>query len=125
VKVSEVMNKAVVIEDNTNLKDAAKIMSDRAMGSLIILKKDKIVGIVTERDIMKNVNKLGTNVSEIMSKNVIRVEDSETLDNAAIIMGSHKIKRLPVMHKDKLVGIITATDILANSEALNESFLLE
>lgn len=125
MKVSEIMNKAVVVEDNISLKDAAKIMSERAIGSLIIMKKEKISGIVTERDIMKNVNKLGSKISECMSKNVVAIEHNESLDNAALIMGKNKIKRLPVLNKDKLVGIITATDILANSEALNESFLLE
>ena len=51
MKVAEVMNKAFVIEDNINLKQASKIMSNKGIGSLIIIKGEKIIGIVTERDI--------------------------------------------------------------------------
>jgi len=125
MRVAEIMNKVMVVEENCSLKDAAKIMSDRGIGSLVILKNDNITGIITERDIMKNVDKMNKKISAVMSRNVITTEQTETLDNAALIMSEHKIKRLPVLHKGKLVGIITATDILANSDALNEAFLFD
>lgn len=124
MQVSEVMNKVMVIENNLKVKEAARIMSDKKIGSLVILEKDKIAGIITERDILRNVNELSKSVSKIMSKNVITVDEHESLDNAAILMAENKIKRLPVTHKGKLVGIVTATDLLANSDSLNENFLL-
>jgi CBS domain-containing protein len=125
MKVKEVMNKAVVVEDDFTLKQAAKVMSDKGIGSLIIMKGDKIIGIITERDVMKNVNKLSSKISSVMSGDVATIEENDTIDNAAMIMGEKKIKRLPVLHKGKLIGIITATDILANSNAMNEEFLLD
>jgi len=125
MKISEVMNKAFVVDDSISLKQAAKIMSDKNIGSLIVIKKDKIVGIVTERDIMKNIGKIGGKISSVMTKNVVTIEFKDTIDNAALIMAKNKIKRLPVMKKGILVGIITATDILANSDSLNEEFLLD
>lgn len=125
MKVAEVMNKAFVIEDNINLKQASKIMSDKRIGSLIIMKGDEIAGIVTERDILKNVSSLVEKVSKIMTKNVITIDERESIDDAALIMAKDKIKRLPVLKNGKLIGIITATDILANSDSLNEEFLLE
>lgn len=118
------MNKAIAIEHDISVKEAAKIMSDRKIGSLIALKNNKIAGIVTERDIMKNVSCLGKKISSVMSKNVVTIDRDESLENAALIMTERKIKRLPVVDNGKLVGIITATDIIANSDLLNEDFLL-
>ena len=125
MKVSEIMNKAIAIEHDIPLKEAAQIMSRKNIGSLIILRKDKIAGIITERDVMKNISSLGSKVSNSMSKNVITIDDDESIDNAALVMTKNKIKRLPVLEKGKLVGIITATDIIANSDILNEDFLLD
>ena len=125
MKVSRIMNKAIVIEPDLTLKQASKIMSEKRIGSLIILNGDKITGIITERDIIKNVDKISCKVSSVMSKNVITIDEAESLDNAALLMSKHEIKRLPVISRGKLVGIVTATDMLANSDSLNESFLLE
>src|SRR3989344_4522618 len=116
MKVEEVMNKAIAIEHDFSVKEAAQIMSKKNIGSLIILKKDKIAGIITEKDIMKNISSLDKKISSVMSKNVITVEHNDSIDNAALIITGHKIKRLPVLEKGKLVGIITATDIVANSD---------
>lgn len=60
-----------------------------------------------------------------MSKEIVTIGHNESIDNAALIMSEHKIKRLPVLENDKLVGIITATDIIANSDILNEDFLFD
>ena len=125
MKVSEVMNKAIVVEENISLRDAAKIMSDKNIGSLIIMKNEKIIGIITERDIMKNVGRLGEKIPQVMTKNVVTIEANETIDNAASIMAKNKIKRLPVLKKGSLAGIVTATDILANTDSMNEEFLLD
>ena len=125
MKVSEIMNKAFVVDDNVSLKQAVSIMSEKGIGSLIIMKKDKIIGIVTERDILKNVTKLGNKISQVMSKSVVTIDEKETMDNAALVMAKNKIKRLPVLRRGMLVGIITATDVLANSGSLNEEFLLD
>ena len=119
------MNKAIVIEHDVSVREAAKIMSNRNIGSLIVLENNKIVGIITERDIMKNASCLGKKISSVMSKNVVTVDHNESLENASLIMTERKIKRLPVVDNGKLVGIITATDIIANSDLLNEDFLLD
>lgn len=125
MKVTEIMNKAMVVDDDISVKQAARIMSDKGIGCLLIMHNDKVVGIITERDVMKNVDKLNNKVSSIMSKNVIVIEGNENLDEAAELMKEHNIKKLPVMNKGKLVGIITATDLIANSNSLNENFMLE
>ncbi|OGJ15705.1 hypothetical protein A3K73_02975 [Candidatus Pacearchaeota archaeon RBG_13_36_9] len=125
MKVKQIMNKAVVIDHDMSLKEAAQIMSHRNIGSLIVLKGNRITGIITEKDIMSNISSLNKKVSEAMNKNVVTIEKNESLDNAALLMTEKKIKRLPVTDKESLVGIITATDIIANSDILNEAFFLE
>ncbi len=125
MKVKDVMNKAIVIDHDVNLKQAAQIMSNRNIGSLIVLNKNKIVGIVTETDIMKNISSLGKKISSVMSKKVLTIEHKESLDNAALLMTQSKIKRLPIVNDGRLVGIITATDIIANSDVLNEDFFFD
>jgi CBS domain-containing protein len=113
--VKAVMNKPVTAKDEISVRQAAKIMSNRGIGSLIIVKDKKIVGIITERDIMRNVAKLEGKVTGVMSKSVKTIGPDEDVNAAADTMSRYKIKRLPVVSDKKLVGIITATDVLAHS----------
>ena len=125
MKVNEIMNKAIAIEHDIPAKQAANIMSNKNIGSLIVLRKDKIAGIITERDILRNISNLGKRISRIMTKTVVTIDHDETIDNAALIMTRDSVKRLPVVEDGKLVGIITATDLVANSDILNEDFLFD
>ena len=125
MRVKDAMNKVIVIEHDVSVKDAAKIMSNKNIGSLVVLNKNKIVGFLTEKDIMKNISFLWKKISVVMSKNVVTIDCNESLDNAALIMAERKIRRLPVTDGDKLVGIITSTDIIANSDVLNEDFFFD
>lgn len=125
MQIKEIMNKVIAIEHDVSAKEAAKIMSNRNIGSLIVLRKSKIAGIITDRDILKNISSLGKKISGVMTKSVVTVDLGESIDNAALIMTEKKIKRLPVVDDGKLVGIITATDIVANSDLLNEDFFFD
>jgi len=125
MKVEDVMNKAMVVDPVISVKQAAKIMSDKNIGCLLVLDKNKVAGIITERDVTRNITQLGSKISKIMSKKVITVEASENLENAALIMGENKIKKLPVIDNGKLVGIMTATDVVANADILNEDFFFD
>ncbi|MFH1711071.1 MAG: CBS domain-containing protein [Nanoarchaeota archaeon] len=125
MKVSEIMNKAFAIEEKISLKEAAKIMSDKNVGGLIVMKGGKVAGIIVESDILKNVSSLGKKVSDVMSKRVIVINKKDSLEDAAEIMSQNKIKRLPVMNKDELVGIVTATDLLAHSDGLDDDFFFD
>lgn len=122
MKVSEVMSKAVVVDDSISIKEAAKIMSDKNIGSLIIIKNDKIAGIITERDVIKNISKSAEKILLIMSKKVISINQNESIDNASDLMAKNKVKKLPVLNNGKLVGIITATDVIGHSKQLNQDF---
>ena len=127
MKVKEVMNNAAAIEQDAYVKQAVKIMSDKNIGSLIIVKNKDIVGIITERDILKNISSLNSRVSSVMSKKVITISANSELDEAARLMSKNKIRRLPVIDpaSGKLSGIITSTDLIAHSEDIEDEFLFD
>ena len=83
--IKEIMNKAIVVDHDISLKEAAKIMSDKNIGSLVVIKGENIYGIVTEHDIMTNANNLNKKISSIMSKNVLTINENEDIDEAALI----------------------------------------
>ena len=125
MQIKEIMKKAVTIALTATVRDAAKIMVARGIGSLVIVEKGKLVGIVTERDVLKYFSKAGKpgeRINAVMSKNVKTIESSSEISDAAAIMTRNKIKRLPVVEKGKLVGIVTATDLVANAESFDEPF---
>lgn len=125
MRILDVMHDVKTVSPGVIIKEAAEMMSKEKIGCLIVISGGKIAGIVTERDIMKNVEKLKEKVDKIMTLNVITIEEDLPIEDAAELMGENKIKRLPVVKDGKLIGIITATDILAHTEDLNENFLLD
>ncbi|HRZ85545.1 MAG TPA: CBS domain-containing protein [Candidatus Paceibacterota bacterium] len=124
MEVFGVMNKVFIIDGNVNLRSAAKIMSNKNIGSLLIVKEDKIKGILTERDILKNISKLDSKISNVMSKGVITIESNATIEEAAEKMAENKIKRLPVLKNGKLAGIISMTDVIAHVREIDDEHYL-
>jgi len=108
----------ITVESNQSVKEAAKRMNLYEIGCLLVVSKDrKIVGILTERDILRKIVEASksaekTKVKEIMTtKLVIGSPDMEVVD-AARLMLQKKIKKLPVVSGSKLVGLVTFTDIV-------------
>ena len=131
--VKEIMKKNVVtIRPDVTVMEAAKIMNEKRIGALVIIDgRAKVVGIITERDIMKGVVAEGMNasdveVSDVMTKNVIVISPDVSLEEAADIMTKYRIKKLPVVDEGKIVGMITSTDLISYEKNLVEkiSFLL-
>ena len=116
--VEKFMTKAVVtVSPDVSVTECAKIMARRKVGSAIITAKGRIVGIVTENDISRKSVAAGldaksTRISRIMSKDVVTISPEMPLYDAMIRLGQRRIKHLPVVKKGKLVGIITAMDLL-------------
>jgi CBS domain-containing protein len=125
VLVKSEMNKNVkTLGPDDTVKHAAEKMSRYWMGSVIIVEGSKVVGIVTERDILSKLVLLGKNpsnikIKDIMSKNVITIEEDKTIEDAVKLMKANDIKKLPVMNKGKLTGVITTTDIIT---AMDDEF---
>ena len=124
MKVKEVMKTPYFADENLSLSKVAKIMVTRKISSLIYMENNNISGIVTESDLLKNFSK-NKKIKDIMSGNVITIEQEEDLQEAVRLMKENNIKRLPVLAKNELVGLITLTDIAAKSEEVDDNFFFE
>jgi len=117
LKVREVMVREVItVDENSTVKEAVDIMNKFEIGSLIVLERGKAKGIVTERDFLRRViaeakDVMNTKVKEIMTTPLVVVEPSTDLEEAMKLMFRNKIKKLVVVDANKLVGIVTLTDI--------------
>ena len=125
--VEEVMTRDVVtIENNQTVYDACKLYSEKKVGSLVVMDKDIIVGIVTERDIIERAilqkkAPTKTKIRDIMTPNIKTVHALAPLEKAAFIMKENSIKKLPVILNNEIVGIITETDLSQTIEAFSEA----
>jgi CBS domain-containing protein len=117
LKVRDVMVREVItVDENSSVKEAVDIMNEFQIGSLIVLERGKAKGIVTERDFLRRViaeakDVMNTKVKEIMTTPLVVVEPSTDLEEAVKLMFRNKIKKLAVVDANKLVGIVTLTDI--------------
>lgn len=115
--VKEIMiNKILTIDCNKTILEACNIFRDNKVGSLIITDEDRLVGVVTDRDFIERTicmhrDPEKTKIKEIMSTEIKTINPSDRVEKALDIIKKYKIKRLPVISNDKLVGIITVTDI--------------
>lgn len=117
--VKDIMTKEVVtIESNKTVFEAAEIMAEKGIGGLIVVIKAFPVGIITERDIVRRIvakhSSLDVKVSEVMSKMLIVVDPDISLKEAARVMSTNRIRRLPVLKQNKLVGIVVSSDFVRN-----------
>jgi CBS domain-containing protein len=131
VKVSEIMTEAAVTDraDDT-LAEAARKMWEQQTGSLLVMDGDELLGIVTERDVLKAVATgrplEGTRVSDAMTKDVVTVPPAMTLREAAAVMADKWIRHLPVVEQGNVVGIISQRDLAGVlAGALNEPEALQ
>lgn len=118
LEVNEIMvDKVITTKTDTTVKDAAKLMNEKEIGCLIVVDDGKPVGIVTERDLLKRVlaespKNLKEEVAEIMTSPIISAAPNMEIEEAAKVMFSKKIKKLPIVKNGKLLGLLTLTDIL-------------
>jgi CBS domain-containing protein len=131
MKIKEIIKNVKTISPGDTVKEAASVMSRHNIGSLVVVNsKKKVVGIVTERDIIEKVNardKLASRVSieDIMTSKVITIDANALIDDAVYLMVKHRIKKLPVLDNNELIGIVTSTDIVANSSEVGEFYLFD
>ena len=120
--VSEIMSSrepfTISAYSNKNAKDVALILTNKRIGSLIVIAKDNTpLGIITERDLVERVCLNNTKpdkilVEDMMSSPLITILAYDSIDTASRVMLSNKIKRLPVLESDgRIVGMISVTDI--------------
>jgi len=125
VYIAEIMTKASVSESpSDSLKAAAARMWSQQTGSLLVMDGDDLVGIITERDIMKAVAQ-GTDVdstpvSSIMTTGVLTVAPDSSLHEAARLMALRWIRHLPVLDNGAVVGMVSQRDLVGVFAALSK-----
>ena len=110
------------IAASASVVEAARLMREEHIGSLPITDDEKLVGMITDRDITTRVvaeaaDPNTTSVEDVYSRDLISVEPEQNLDEALQLMARHQVRRLPVVENDRLVGIVAQADIaFAESE---------
>jgi CBS domain-containing protein len=117
VKVDSLMTKQIITADeHTPIKNVVKTMGDQRIGSVITTRKEKPIGIFTERDLLTTViakgKSLSTEVGNEAKSPLVTAPEGTSVHKAAILMTMKHIRRLPIARRDKLVGIVTARDLV-------------
>jgi CBS domain-containing protein len=126
-KVREVMTTGVsTVSPSTKVGEAARQMRDLNVGSLPVVDRQELVGIVTDRDITIRVTADGLNPDEVMVKDVMTsnpttISPDQTVDEASRVMSRQQIRRLPVVENGKLVGILALGDVATDPESQDEA----
>jgi CBS domain-containing protein len=110
-------NKIWSIAPHETVYKALQLMSEKDLGALVVIDKGKVVGIFTERDyarkvILKGKSSKTTNVSELMTKEVLFVDPDTSVEDCMSLMTEKRVRHLPVMKKKHLVGVVTQGDVV-------------
>ena len=117
ILVKDIMSKSLItVDSSATVNEAAKIMEKSKVGSVVITEKNIPIGIMTDRDfaitIAAHAYPIHTKVKQVMSSPLVHISPNEEVWVAADLMYSRKIRRLPVLDEDELLGIVSATDFV-------------
>lgn len=126
MKVSDIMTQAIVTDAaEDTLAQAAAKMREQQTGSLLIMDGDRLLGIFTERDLVKSVasgqDPNSVRLKDIMTTNIVTISPNTTLHEAAEVMAAKWIRHLPVVLDDKVLGMVSQRDLAGFlAQLLNE-----
>lgn len=124
LKLKDIMTKDVVtVKGSATVKRAVDLMNKNEIGCLVVVNNVKPIGIVTERDMLKRVihekkEPEKTNVAEVMSKPLIVTAPNMLAGEAAKLMFGKGIKKLPVVENERIVGLVTLSDLIRSQEVI-------
>ncbi len=122
-------NQIYSVTPDTTVYDALKLMAEKNIGAVLVLDKGELCGIMSERDYARKVILKGKfskeiPVKEIMSSEVICIHPDQSIKNTQAIMIKKRIRHLPIMEDDKLIGIISIGDVV-NAVLDENSFMID
>ena len=127
VKVQDIMTKQpITIDKDSTLEKCAQLMGERKVNSLVVKDEtNKVIGIIVDEDLVRRAIAEGVNckkikVEKLMTKEITTIEPERDIHDAVKLMGDYSIRQLPVVLDKKLVGFVTAKDILRIQPALFE-----
>ncbi len=105
------------IGPEASVYDAIELMADKEVGALVVLEGDSLVGVLSERDYARKVvlqgrSSKGTKIKEIMTSRVVYARPKQTVEECMALMTDKRIRHLPVMDGDKLLGVISIGDLV-------------
>ncbi|MCB9980379.1 MAG: CBS domain-containing protein [Rhodospirillales bacterium] len=122
MKITDIMSKNVeVVSPNALLNEVARKMQQSDCGSVLVGKDDRLVGVITDRDlalrcVAESHDPTETKAEQVMTKQILYCRDTDEMEDVALNMTKNKVRRLPVLDKEKrLVGIISLGDMAAHS----------
>ena len=124
LKLEDVMVEDVItVEEKATIKKAVELMNKHEIGCLIVVKRGKPAGIVTERDMLKRIlleskDPERTKVKDIMSEPLIVGKPQMDIEDAVRLMFKRNIKKLPVADEGHLVGLVTLTDLVRSEQII-------
>jgi signal-transduction protein with cAMP-binding, CBS, and nucleotidyltransferase domain len=118
VQVRNLMKVPVVtIEPARSVREAAQLMQDNVIGSVVVQESGRAVGIMTERDVLRAVaegrNVEETTVADLMTKNLVSAGPNWDVVVAASVMTAHRIRHLVVQEQDRVLGVLSLRDVLS------------
>ena len=120
-KISQLLlnkgNQIWSIEPKTTIFEALEIMSEKEIGALLVMEEEKLVGIFSERDyarkvILKGKSSKNTPVGELMTKKVFYIDPQKTISDCMAMMTTKRIRHVPVIEDEKVIGIVTIGDVV-------------
>lgn len=120
---------AFTVSPDSSVFDALKLMADKNIGAVVVVENENVMGILSERDYARKVILHGktskdTLVREIMTEKVLYVKPENTSDECMALMADKRIRHLPVLDGDKLVGVISISDIV-NAIIEEDKYIIE
>lgn len=108
----------LIVSPETTVRDAARLMNERGTGSVLVMQEATLAGIFTERDLMRRVVAVdrppgATAVREVMTTSLITCRPEATLADCGRMMSERRIRHLPVVGDDGVLGVVTTGDLLA------------
>ena len=114
------------VEASQTVLGALKVMADAHIGAVLVTEKGKIVGIYTERDYLYKGEVLGrvakdTKIKDVMTPDMINVKMDTTVEQCMALMKQYKIRHLPVVENEQLVGLVSMRDVMLAALEIKES----
>jgi len=118
------------IAPQATVYEALQLMSEKEIGSILVLEEGEVVGIFTERDyarklILKGKFSKDTAVRELMTQDVLYVEPQNTIEDCMVLMTKNRVRHLPVMDNGKLAGIVSLGDMVKHIISEQESTIAQ